>query len=127
LLVYRIRADVGGRRNAVLAGDARTGTAAGELHTVVGAADDLAIHMALAQRHRPVAAAIHQRADPARGGPEQHHGFIQEAAAEAFAGLYVGREGGDVPHIAQEHGVSPVWAAAAGVLAGALSLGGESA
>jgi hypothetical protein len=53
---------------------------------VIAAADDIAIDMPGAQRHGAVAATILQCGDLALLGAEQHHGLVQELAAQRLAG-----------------------------------------
>jgi microcystin-dependent protein len=60
--------------------------------------------MPFAERHRAVTTAILQRAQVSAHGAEQDDGFAEECPSEALARLQVSGEGGDVPHVSQEHG-----------------------
>ncbi|MNW07743.1 hypothetical protein D3C71_2044090 [compost metagenome] len=70
---------------------------------MVGAPNGVSLDMAFAQRHRSVAATIHQRADHPGLPAKENNRLVQVAACEAFSGFQIGRERGHVPHVAQEH------------------------
>ena len=99
----RVRADEGLGGDAILARHLGAGARRVELEAVVEAAENVAIHMALAQGQGPVAAAVFDRADHAGRAAEEHDGLVQEAAGDALAGLQIGREARDIPDVAQKH------------------------
>lgn len=86
----------------VLCGDMHAGTVRAEFKAMIGAANALPNHYALAQRHGPMAAAILERRDFAAFGAKQHERLPQYGSGGPAPWLQFMSPARDIPDVMEE-------------------------
>src|SRR6516162_10830813 len=85
-LLDREAAHLGLRGNFRLSGNVDAAPGAIKEHAVIFAADVVAEHLALRQRHTAVTTAVFQRSDAIVGAPIHDDGLVEDSAGKRLAG-----------------------------------------